>query len=442
LSTLTEYTKYPQPKEIAGKSYWQTLFNIAASYSDHPDRSEKIDMHNLIKSIISKFTCQECIQHAFEFMRRHPAELDNKESLTKWLCKLKNNSNRIEGKDEIDCDIFVMNSINREGGCHSCSIQPIKAPSVNISIPKTPSIPLTPAVKKTVEYDPGFESVLNWDKRYPSLKQAINIESERVQATGNNAVVVSPEPPIGDPNYLASQYPSLAGLDPIPTGIPQEETLDGIIKPLDSIYAGPANIMGIKPHEMNLAYTPEMLTNTVSLLTQIYLTNFGSLLTTLLSSISLLGISVFAKNSMSHYDRMFIQNVTASLLFHNLNFINPRIKDEVVPHAQTFFEGVTSMNFDKVKEALLYGHKSESSAADKSAQELLEMLETKNGKIDMSKLDLRTKHGGSGSSGSLSTNELEKMLGGGKSSTPSNTNYSVLGQSQDKFSYILDNNLL
>jgi hypothetical protein len=440
LSTITEYTKFPEDKKTAGPVYWRTLFNIAASYPDHPDRSEKVDMHNLIKSIISKFTCRSCIENSFAFMRKHPADLDNKETLMRWLCKLKNNSNLHEGKEEIDCDQFLINSLNKEGGCQSCSISTVKAPSVNISIPKTPVIPLTPAVKKSVSYDDDFDSVLSWDKRYPSLKQAINIESERIQASGNNAVMVS-EPPVGDPNYLSSQYPSLAGLDPIPTGIHHEEELDGIIKPLDSIYAGPAGIMGIKPHEMNLAYTPEMLTNTVSLLTQIYLTNFGSLLTTLVSSLSLLGISVFAKNSLSHYDRMFIQNVTASLLFHNLNFINPRIKDEVVPHAQTFFEGVTSMNFDKVKEALLYGHKSESSAADKSAQELLEMLETKNGKIDMSKLDLRTKHGGSGSSGSLSTNELEKMLGG-KSSTPSNTNYSVLGQSQDKFSYILDNNLL
>jgi hypothetical protein len=438
--TNPSYNVYPQSKIEAGKHYWAVLFNSAAQYPEHPSRDDKVDQHNFIKSTIKRFTCQECIQHAFDFMRRHPADLDNRETLMKWLCSLKNNSNEHEGKDTIDCDQFILNSLNKESGCKTCTIQPIKAPSVNISIPKTPVIPLTPAVKKSVSYDDDFDSVLSWDKRYPSLKQAINIESERVQATGNNAVVVA-EPPVGDPNYLASQYPSLAGLDPIPTGTHHEEELDGIIKPLDSIYAGPANIMGIKPHEMNLAYTPEMLTNTVSLLTQIYLTNFGSLLTTLVSSLSLLGISVFAKNSLSHYDRMFIQNVTASLLFHNLNFINPRIKDEVVPHAQTFFEGVTSMNFDKVKEALLYGHKSESSAADKSAQELLEMLETKNGKIDMSKLDLRTKHGGSGSSGSLSTNELEKMLGG-KSSTPSNTNYSVLGQSQDKFSYILDNNLL
>jgi len=475
---------YPQDRAEAGKHYWSVLFNVAAQYPDHPTRDDKVDTNNFIKSTIKRFTCHECIDNAFDYIRKHPIESDNRESLMKWLCGLKNNANEHEGKETINCDQFILNSLNAEAGCKTCTLTPIKAPSVNLNPPKpantvvpTPAV-VTQTPKRTYELDPEFESVWNWDKRYPSLKKSLNIENreESVKIGGSGAEESTEE--------FSERYPSLQGFGFGERKQSQEEELDGVIKPLDSMYAIPAQIAGIKPHEMNLAYTPEMLTNTVSLITQVYFTSFGSLFTTVLSSLGLLGVSLFAKNNLSHYDRLFLQNTTASMLFHSLNFINPRLSQEVIPAAQQFVEGLMTMNFDKIKEAFLFGHKSEESEKAKSAQELLEMLETGgvvNGKVDMDRLakmgphafsardiqnasqpsgtlggiasggfapDLRTTggYGFKGTAGALTKDDIERMFNEkaryNVSNNHTNPNYGVLGAVEDKYGYILNNEII
>lgn len=452
---------YPEDKKTAGSHYWHVLFNIAAQYSDHPTRDDKINTHNLIKSIVSKFTCQDCISHAFDYMRKHPAELDNRESLMKWLCGLKNNANIHEGKEVIDCDQFLLNSLNRSGGCKSCTVEPIKAPSVSLNAKPTPVqvSPPSPMERHSEAMDDDFLSVWNWHKRYPSLKKSINIESDTNMS-------------VGTPNEqnLESQYPSLAGLDSeFSRGPPQEEELDGIIKPLDSFYAIPARFLDIKPSEMNLAYTPELISNVGSLLTQMYLTNFGSLLTTFTTSLGLIGVSVFAKGALSHYDRLLVQNMAASLLFHSLNFINPRIREDLMPSLNHFIEGVTTMNFDKIKAALLYGA---DNSVEKEGDELMDMLNSRDGKVNMDKLmanphmlanalaardlqnasqyntpmDLRTSGMSSTPGGAVTKDDLEKLFQSrrplSRGTGVSNPNYSVLESVDNRYGYILDNALL
>ncbi len=461
---------YPQSKQDAGRHYWAVLFNAASQYPDYPTRDDKVDTHNFIKSTVKRFTCQECISHAFDYMRKHPAELDNKETLMKWLCGLKNNANIHEGKEQVNCDEFVLNSLNKTGaGCKSCTIERVRAPSVSLNPAKavaaiTP-VEATPIIHnqpKQEVVNEEFESVWNWHKRYPSLKKSINIESDTNMSIGE---------PQNNNNNLESQYPSLAGLDNDIPRPPQEEELDGIIKPLDSFYAIPARFLDIKPSEMNLAYTPELISNVGSLLTQMYMTNFGSLLTTFTTSLGLIGVSVFGKGALSHYDRLLVQNMAASLLFHSLNFINPRIREDLMPSMNRFIEGVTTMNFDKIKDAILYGSNTD---AEKNNDELMDMLNSKDGKVNMDKLmanphmlanalaardlqnasqfgggnvpaDLRT-IGGNTMGGAVTKDDLEKLFQSRRPATRStgvsNPNYSVLESVDNKFGYILDNALL
>jgi hypothetical protein len=202
---------------------------------------------------------------------------------------------------------------------------------------------------------------------------------------------------------------------------------------------------------MNLAYTPEMLTNGISVVTQMYLTNAGSLLTSLISSLSLIGVSVVAKNNIANYDRLFIQNVAASLLFHTMNFLNPRIKDDVIPDLKKLVEGVMAMDTDKIKEALLFGDKESSDGGGNSnTRHLMELMNARNGTIDMKRLkdnprDLRATHGNGlgGSGGSLTTDEFENMMSnGGPVSGGTPTNYNTLADVHRKYDYILDNDLL
>lgn len=455
-------TVFPENKSDAGKHFWHVLFNSAASYPDHPTKEDKTDTSNFIKSTIKRFTCQECIEHSFDYIRKHPIDTSDKESLMKWLCGLKNNANQNEGKETIDCDQFVMNSLNKEGGCSSCTIEPIKSPVVTIpSIDKKPEI-----VNKTVPtssppvyvpHNNDYMNIWNWEQRYPSLKRSVSFiaagQNEPMNG-GQGGGQQTPAPGLPQNiNQLQSKYPSLSNfdLDDEEDQQPQEEVMDGILTPIDSIYALPANFLGLKPYEMNLAYTPEILTNGISLISQMYLSSAGGLLTTLVTSVGLLGVSILARNGLSHYDRLFVQNTAASMLFHSLNFLNPRIKDELIPDLQKLAEGVMSMNVDKIKDALLFGHKSDEAISDERTKELIEQIEAKNGKIDMKKLleghgntpaDLRSiaGKGKSKGSGSISRNEIDDMLK--RHHGPSNANYSALADTSNKFDYILENDYL
>lgn len=457
--TVQQTNVYPQSKEVAGTHYWSVLFNTAAQFPDSPTLEDKKDTSNFIKSTIKRFTCDSCIENAFDFIRKHPIDTDNRESLMKYICRLKNNANEHEGKQTIDCDQFVMNSLNKEAGCSSCTIEPIKSPTVTIpsigkqqdtvlattavALPK----PSTPVVY--TPHDNNYMNIWNWENRYPSLKRSVSFIAAGQQQTEQPQQTGLPQ----NINQLQSKYPSLSNfdLDNDEDDQPHEEVMDGILTPIDSIYAVPANFLGLKPYEMNLAYTPEILTNGISLLSQMYLSNAGGLLTTLISSLGLLGVSIFARNSLSHYDRLFVQNTAASMLFHSLNFLNPRIKDELIPDLQKLSEGVMAMNVDKIKDALLFGHKSEGAITDEKTKELIEQIEAKNGKIDMKKLleghndipgDLRSilGKGKQKGSGSISRNDIDDMLK--RHHGPSNANYSALADTSNKFDYILENDYL
>ncbi len=475
---------YPQTKEESGTHYWHILFNTAAQFPDNASRDKKLETTDFIRKIISNFTCQACIHHAFDYMAANPIDLSGKEALMKWMCGLKNNANLNAGKGQIDCSDFVKNNLSKDGGCKSCAIVP-DTPIVNLPEPIQPkqitvtTIPKEKEAIAVVKADPSFESVWDWQNRYPSLKRSFQITPGVTETT---TVQTQVEPSMTD---LSERYPSLQGFDnPVPV---QQEEFDGVLKPLDGIYQFPANLVDIKSHEFNLAYTPEMVANLSSLISQMYLTNFGSLLTTMIGGLGLFGVSILAKNSLSHYDRLFMQNVVASLLFHSLNFINPRIKDEVLPAAQRFVEGVTTMNFEKVKGAVLYNYDNSNSTA--SPEELMAMMEA-GAIVDMDRLKVpkmsymggpghsfasssvreaqNASQGafdsrlsgvnpmGSGIGNSVSPtkdvlermyNERSKYNSGSMNDftfrrTMGNPDMGMLGSVDDKYSYILDNNIL
>lgn len=466
-------------KDEAGPHYWTVLFNYASQFPDYPTSNQRLHANTFIKDNINAFVCKECISHAYDYMSLHPIQSDNKKALVKWVCGLKNNANRHAGKAEVDCEAFYANNIG-SGGCTTCSV-----------INESPSYKGVSSVQKT--YDESFYNIYDWDKRYPSLKRSFNFDGP---ASPGSPPPTPPMVPSATPmnqqpiaGQQSLQNPYLAGLDDFTK--PVEEELDGVLKPLDNIYAFPASVVGIKSNEMNLAYTPEMATNLFQLLNQMFLTNFGSMFTTVLSSLGLLGVSIFAKNNLGHYDKLFVQNVTASLLFHTMNFINPRIKDEIIPSGTEFIEGLMAMDFEKIKKSLLYNYEGENSTQDLMAMLKNGKMKGKDGLIDMEKLkipkssvlggaaassfqastirDIQNSSqrgfdsrlggvgnlgGGASNSGVLNKNDIERMFNQRRSSrlmsdytynknlfsgyTP---DFGILDDTNDEFAYILDNNL-
>lgn len=360
-------------KQEVGPHYWSVLFSTANKYPDYPTRDEKIKMQNWLKTTISNFPCENCVKHSFEFIRYNPINVDNREGLIKWICSLKNNANEDEHKPTIDCDQFFKDNFSNPLECTSCSL--INKPETTIL--KQSNNNLSNVPKEEVEFDYMHNSFFS--SGFPSIKSnfAVNPSSDM------SGSVDSIDPNAGMGNNLTQTFPSLAYFDgfkgpqqqggqPImmvqtPNGLvpynqnqqgqQQPEELDGILKPLDSLYNGPASFLGTKPSDINLAYTPEFVANLYSLINQIFLTNFGSLLSISSASVLLFAVSVLAKNSLSYYDRLFLQNTIASIFFHGINYMNPRTKDEIIPMAQQFFEGLMSMDVEKMKKSLLYDGK-------------------------------------------------------------------------------------
>jgi hypothetical protein len=381
---------FPLNKNESGPHYWTVLFTYASNYPDNPDRSYKIETQNWIKNTISSFPCKNCVNHAFEFMNENPINLNSKEGLVKWLCALKNNANEDEHKPTIDCNDFYETNFNKlNSECTSCTL--INKPKKTI-LKQSNNLSNTPKEDEFDYMKSSFYSSM-WDKS-PSKKGnfAVNNNNNSTMIDTNTTDNIDPNGGVG--NNLTQTFPSLAyfdefkqggqgqvgqpimmvqtpnGLQPVQQGQlqPQEQELDGILKPLDSLYTGPANFVGTKPSDFNLAYTPEFVANLYSLINQIFLTNFGSLLSISLASVSLFTVSVLAKNNLSYYDRLFLQNTIASIFFHAINYVNPRTKDEIIPMAQQFVEGLMSMDIEKMKKSLLYDNKNSSSGSGKDGK--------------------------------------------------------------------------
>lgn len=455
-----EIVAYPQDRKTAGPHYWATLFNSAARLPEHPSKRQQSKISNYINDTVENFVCDNCVESSIEYIKNNPITTESKGKLLKWLCGLKNNSNDKEGKAKVDCDEFISKSV-KTVDCKTCAVSVSPAPVPEKEAPKP------------VIYNPnqGFsytQSISNFLDNYPIIKKAMGLTDsagfqtqhsqsylatqapppQHVQPNGMIVTAVQPaQQQMNQMQELAQKYPTLAGIDLNIDSSPRQEELDGVLKSLDSIYIIPAQAVGIPPAQMNLAYTPEMLSNGISLITQMYLTNTGSMITTLSSSLILIAVSIFAKNSIANYDRLFMQNVAGSLLFHTVNFLNPRAKDELIPDLKKLMAGAMKGDMAKVKESLLYKSKEENSAADKHAAHLLNLIKSKKGIIDMKALsanhkDLRSggAHGMGSTGGTLTRQEYDSMMEeDGGPMLGDDTNYDSIMDADSEYGYMLSN---
>ena len=87
---------------------------------------------------------------------------------------------------------------------------------------------------------------------------------------------------------------------------------------------------GTRAHELNMAYTPEIIVNSITLLARSNLSNLGSALFGFAASLSLMLTGIFAKNGLTHGDRVLLQNMSASFLMNTLSYANPKVADSVI----------------------------------------------------------------------------------------------------------------
>jgi hypothetical protein len=142
---------------------------------------------------------------------------------------------------------------------------------------------------------------------------------------------------------------------------------------------------------------------------------------------------------------------------HVLNFFNPRLKEEVMGDLGKLYEGISKMNFDKMKEALVYASKEQTASLEKDRREIHKLLANKKG----GKVSMKGRTGGMGGAGSEIPGDLRSIQGFGMGvgggglpktdlddflktgeDTLGDISFSNYTDTKGQYDYLLDNDLL
>ena len=78
---------------VWGPKAWEFLHSITFGYSDNPTNVEKENMLHFFMSLPYTLPCSICADHCKENLEKNPPNVDNKESLSRWLVEFHNEVN-------------------------------------------------------------------------------------------------------------------------------------------------------------------------------------------------------------------------------------------------------------------------------------------------------------------------------------------------------------
>lgn len=124
---MSQTLQYPNDKIVAGKAYWQTIHNIAAQYPNYPTTNDKVKAKNFFTYLIDNFVCNECTNHAKEYIKKHEPDYSSKKALSKYFCDFHNHVNNKLGKPIVNCDLILNGNVNHDKAtCPTCKVGGIK----------------------------------------------------------------------------------------------------------------------------------------------------------------------------------------------------------------------------------------------------------------------------------------------------------------------------
>lgn len=109
----------PVDKDELGRSTWNLLHTMAAYYPDKPTKEEKSDMKDTLTSLskvcmvlnediilhcsFQTYPCPHCAEDFRKDLKQNPPKLENRETLSQWMCEMHNRVNVKLGKERFDC---------------------------------------------------------------------------------------------------------------------------------------------------------------------------------------------------------------------------------------------------------------------------------------------------------------------------------------------------
>jgi len=123
---MSNHSRLHKPAYI-GPGIWYTMHTLAASAKTEDDKKQVV---NQIKHLQSKFPCEECKLHFWNYINSHPLEnsiIGNEDSLFLWTFNFHNAVNFRLGKSQVSYDeaknIFLNDMIFCSADCDSDSIE-------------------------------------------------------------------------------------------------------------------------------------------------------------------------------------------------------------------------------------------------------------------------------------------------------------------------------
>jgi FAD-linked sulfhydryl oxidase len=95
----------PPDIDVLGRSSWNLLHSIAASYPERPSLQQRRDARQFISSFSRLYPCHWCATDFQEWMKNseNAPRVGSREEFGQWMCEAHNAVNEKLGKEKFDC---------------------------------------------------------------------------------------------------------------------------------------------------------------------------------------------------------------------------------------------------------------------------------------------------------------------------------------------------
>lgn len=96
----------PPDVEVLGRSTWNLLHSIAATYPDKPTPFQQKNLTQFINSFSHLYPCFYCADDFRDYIEKEKVKVTNRDEFGKWLCDAHNAVNIKLGKPKFDCNLW------------------------------------------------------------------------------------------------------------------------------------------------------------------------------------------------------------------------------------------------------------------------------------------------------------------------------------------------
>lgn len=93
----------PPDRAKLGRAGWTLLHTTAAYFPEKPSEDDKKHYFNFFAAIPYVYPCKHCAHDFEKYLNKSPPEIESREKLCVWVCKMHNKVNQKLGKKVFPC---------------------------------------------------------------------------------------------------------------------------------------------------------------------------------------------------------------------------------------------------------------------------------------------------------------------------------------------------